>query len=277
MAAQRFFVIGGEYSDTSFTEPAPGTTLERHGPYDETEARTVWRGLTGKTVDNAMVRYFLKGADEVNGKIYLVVGGEYADSAFSQLAKGASLEVFGPFEKWEALGFWRGVTGKTVDNAMVRYDIRKNYDPKRDGAGSAPLPVAKNAAGGAVTKWIEIFTAPSIVFDFMADGANWPKFAMRNLPALSADGVGGWAVVSSPAGWQRLEIKADRPRGIIDYVLIGRSGRPWSIPARVVQAGGGAVVTMTFSRPEAMSEAEFQAGLKNVDDELTTLKRVLQG
>lgn len=276
MAGQRFLVIGGEYADTSFTDPAPGTSLETHGPYDETEARNIWRSLTGKTVDNAMVRYFLKGADEVNGKIYWVVGGEYADSAFSQLAKGATLEVYGPFEKWEALGFWRGVTGKTVDNAMVRYDIRKNYDPKRDGAGAAPLPTTKNAAGGAVTKWIEIGASPQIVFDFVADGVNWPKFAVRNLPSLKPDG-GGWAVVASPAGWQRLEIKADRPRGVFDYTLIGRSGRPWSIPARVVPAGGGAVVMMTFSRPEAMPEAEFQAGLKNVDDEMAALKRTLQG
>lgn len=36
-----------------------------------------------------------------------------------------------------------------VDNAMVRYDIHKNYDPKRDGAGSAPLPVAKKMRSAA--------------------------------------------------------------------------------------------------------------------------------
>lgn len=211
MAAARFFVVGGEYADTSFTEPAAGTTLERHGPFEETEARNLWRSLTGKT----------------------------------------------------------------VDNAMVRYDIRKNYDPKVHGAGAAPLPAAKNAAGGAVTKWTEIASAPVTVFDFLADGSNWPKFAMRNLLSVKQDG-GGWAVVSSPAGWQRLEIKADRARGVLDYTLIGRSGRPWSIPARVVPAGGGAVVMMTFSRPEAMSEAEFQAGLKNVDDEFAALKKILQ-
>jgi hypothetical protein len=274
MAAAQFFVIGGEYADTAFTEPAPGTTLERHRPFNEAEARNLWRSLTGKTVDNAMVRYFLKSADEVNGKIYWVVGGEYADSAFSKLAAGATLEVFGPFEKWEALGFWRGVTGKTVDNAMVRYDIRKNYDPKRDGAGAAPLPAVKTVAGGAVTKWIEIGAAPQSVFDFVADGANWPKFAVRNLPSLKSDG-GGWAVVNSPAGWQRLEIKADRTRGVFDYALIGRSGNLWSVPARVVPAGGGAVVMMTFSRPEGMSEADFQAGLKNVDEELAALKKSL--
>ncbi|MDX2144664.1 MAG: DUF4170 domain-containing protein [Rhodospirillaceae bacterium] len=150
MAEQSFLVIGGEYADTSFTEPAPGTKLEAYGPCSEREAKVIWRDLTGRTVDNAMVRYFIKSADEVNGKIYWVVGGEYADSKFTKLASGKQLEVYGPFEKWEALGFWRGLTSKTVDDAMVRYDLRKNYDP--EGGGQ----MAGNPGGGPVTTTIDI-------------------------------------------------------------------------------------------------------------------------
>lgn len=134
MSNQQFFVVGGEYADTSFTEPAPGTKLESRGPYSEREAKAIWRELTGKTVDNAMVRYFLKPAQDVNQKIHWVVGGEYADSSFTKLAAGKQLEVFGPFEKWEALGFWRALTSRSVDDAMVRYDIRKNYDAQASGA-----------------------------------------------------------------------------------------------------------------------------------------------
>lgn len=150
MSDQKFFVVGGEYADTSFTEPAPGTELERRGPYSEREAKTIWRDLTGKTVDNAMVRYFLKAATEVNEKIYWVVGGEYANSSFTKLATGKQLEVFGPFEKWEALGFWRALTSRSVDDAMVRYDIRKNFSP--DGSGDA----APKTPSGPVTNMIEI-------------------------------------------------------------------------------------------------------------------------
>ncbi len=124
-----FYVVGGEYADTSFTTPAPGTELETFGPFaSERDAKIHWREVTGKTVDNAMVRYFLKSAEQANSKIYWVVGGEYADSQFTRLAAGKELEVFGPFEKWEAMGFWRGITSKTVDDAMVRYDIRENYE-----------------------------------------------------------------------------------------------------------------------------------------------------
>lgn len=149
MSSQQFFVIGGEYADTSFTEPAAGTKLEQHGPYSEREAKVVWRDLTGKTVDNALVRYFLKATEDQNQKIYSVVGGEYADSSFTKLASGKQLEVFGPFEKWEALGFWRALTSRSVDDAMVRYDIRKNYNAD-DGA----QPQGKS--NGPVTRTIEI-------------------------------------------------------------------------------------------------------------------------
>jgi len=151
MAQQRFYVIGGEYADTSFTEPAPGATIETHGPFSEREAKDFWRSITGQTVDNAMVRYFLKAEEQVVGKIYWVVGGEYADSQFTKLAPGKQLEVYGPFEKWEALGFWRGLTSKTVDDAMVRYDIRKNFSP--DGA-AAPEPKGSTAKPGS--KSIEV-------------------------------------------------------------------------------------------------------------------------
>lgn len=151
MSNPQFYVVGGEYADTSFTEPAPGTELDRRGPFSEREAKAIWRELTGKTVDNAMVRYFLKPAQDVNEKIHWVVGGEYADSTFTRLAPGKQLEVFGPFEKWEALGFWRALTSRSVDDAMVRYDIRKNYNPESGGAS-----VQTKTPAGPITSIVEI-------------------------------------------------------------------------------------------------------------------------
>ena len=53
----QFYVIGGEYQDTSFTVLATGHAEERHGPFSEEEALRCWRGLTGKTIDNALIKY----------------------------------------------------------------------------------------------------------------------------------------------------------------------------------------------------------------------------
>ncbi len=125
---QKFFVVGGEYADTSFEKIVDGEDPEVYGPFPEREAKEFWRSITGKTVDNAMVRYFLEPAEQPNKKIYWVVGGEYADTTFTTIVEGQELEVYGPFENREALGFWRGITAKTVDDALVRYDIRENWE-----------------------------------------------------------------------------------------------------------------------------------------------------
>lgn len=122
--AKKYFVVGGEYADTSFTRIADGHKEERFGPFDEHEAHVCWRAITGKTVDNAMVRYAIRTDDEVGtaGEWY-VVGGEYADTGFDTIAAGKSLESHGPFSRKDALDKWRELTGRTVDNAMVRYDL----------------------------------------------------------------------------------------------------------------------------------------------------------
>ncbi|HSV28482.1 MAG TPA: DUF4170 domain-containing protein [Candidatus Omnitrophota bacterium] len=120
--AKKYFVVGGEYADTSFTQIAPGAKEERFGPFDEHEAHVCWRALTGKTVDNAMVRYSIR-SDEAAEQEWFVIGGEYADTGFEVIAPGKSLETHGPFSRKDAMDKWRALTGQTVDNAMVRYDL----------------------------------------------------------------------------------------------------------------------------------------------------------
>ena len=55
--SQRFWVIGGDYSDCQFRNIKPGT--ERvHGPYDtEVQARTEWQRLTFHDHWQATERY----------------------------------------------------------------------------------------------------------------------------------------------------------------------------------------------------------------------------
>ena len=123
MADGKFYVVGGEYADTSFAKIASGQEEQRFGPYGEREARDIWRALTGQTVDNALVRYRIRPEAEITGAAWYVAGGEYADTDFSHIAPGQKLESYGPFPRPEALAVWRALTGKTVDNCMVRYDI----------------------------------------------------------------------------------------------------------------------------------------------------------
>lgn len=129
MSEKKFYVIGGEYADSAFTRIANGKTLEKYGPYTADEARAFWRDITGRTVDNAMVRYVVKADEDLEDSQYYVVGGEYADSDFHEIAAGKKLEVYGPFARQQALDFWRGITSQTIDSCLHRYDISRN-DPR---------------------------------------------------------------------------------------------------------------------------------------------------
>lgn len=59
---EKFYVIGGEYQDTTFTTLVEGTQ-ERHGPFTKQEAMEKWRSRTGWTVDNCMVRFSIIPAE----------------------------------------------------------------------------------------------------------------------------------------------------------------------------------------------------------------------
>lgn len=277
MSGQKYYVVGGEYADTSFTTPAPGTELETRGPFTEREAKICWRELTGKTVDNAMVRYFLRAEQELSGKSYWVVGGEYADTSFTKMQSGKELEVYGPFDKWEAaLGFWRGMTAKSVDDAQVRYDIRENYQP-----GDAPIGLRGGAKNKITiqpnqTKSIAIAATPEKVFAFLMDGTAWPKWAIHNVKAAKPRASGIWNVETA-RGPGQLTLKGDAASGVVDEVFVDADGNAWTVPGRVVSAGGGAVVVMTFTKPSGVNEIQFFQGMAQMDDELDTLKRVLEG
>ena len=57
MTSQRFWVVGGEYADTSFqTLTSASPTVA--GPFDsEAQARAVWRGLYDRQPCSALTRY----------------------------------------------------------------------------------------------------------------------------------------------------------------------------------------------------------------------------
>lgn len=54
----RYWVIGGEYADSSFDRLAPGAREERYGPFASYEdAYRVWQARARATIDDALVRF----------------------------------------------------------------------------------------------------------------------------------------------------------------------------------------------------------------------------
>lgn len=274
MDDQQYYVVGGEYADTNFTVLAPGTKLEKHGPYREREAKIRWRELTGKTVDNAMVRYFLKASEQTNKKIYWVVGGEYADSTFTSLVRGKQLEVFGPFEKWEALGFWRGLTSKSVDDALVRYDIRENHDQEKNIMKLNKVSPA-NSDLRTVVKSVTVSCLAADAFAFLIEIGNWPRWAIHSVKSVQK-GQGEYWEIETPEGRGQMKVAGDATSGVFDTTFISGLGNKRLVPGRVVSAGGRAIVVMIFIMTQPMSEEQFKQNMNMLEEELTALKKVLE-
>jgi hypothetical protein len=122
----RYWVVGGEYTDTDFSHVVAGTAEERLGPYDDYQsAHAAWQARAWATVDNATKRYrILEVPGPTAPKRYWVIGGEYQDTGFRQLVSGAQEERYGPFPSYDiAHDDWQKRAWATVDTATKRYRI----------------------------------------------------------------------------------------------------------------------------------------------------------
>ncbi len=122
----RWWVIGGEYSDTRFTQVLPGTEEEHLGPFSNyDEAKTVWQSKAWATVDSCNRRYkILEESGPKATKRYFVLGGDYQDTGFRTLVPGTEEERIGPFDTYEqAHAAWQSRAWATVDSCTKRFRI----------------------------------------------------------------------------------------------------------------------------------------------------------
>ncbi len=122
----RYWVVGGEYTDTHFSRVVDGTTEEQLGPFDSYKAaHQTWAARAWATVDSAHRRYrIVEEPGPVARKRFWVLGGEYTDTGFRDLAPGTTEERHGPFETYKlAHDEWQARAWATVDSATKRYRI----------------------------------------------------------------------------------------------------------------------------------------------------------
>lgn len=128
----RYWVVGGEYQDTKFDKPVPGTVEQRYGPFDShDEAKAKWQALAWATVDNAHTRYRIEAEKGREAQSYWVVGGSYRDTSFREPVGGRE-RWFGPFASYkEAKAEWQRHAWATVDDALSRFRIEVVNGPGR--------------------------------------------------------------------------------------------------------------------------------------------------
>jgi hypothetical protein len=124
--SSRYWVVGGEYTDTQFSRVIDGTEEERLGPFDSYKAaHQAWASRAWATVDSAHRRYrIVEQPGPVAAKRFWVLGGDYVDTGFRTLVAGTAEERYGPFDSYKtAHDEWQARAWATVDSATKRYRI----------------------------------------------------------------------------------------------------------------------------------------------------------
>lgn len=127
----------------------------------------------------------------------------------------------------------------------------------------------------AITKSVVIDRPWREVFDYLADARNWPKWGVVNVLGIEAGEEPGWCRMRTPRGMGELRIRGDAATGLLDHDFRDPQAA-WTVPARVVPNGRGALFMMTFLQPPVLSEQEFERQAALVDRELAALKRNLE-
>ena len=131
-------------------------------------------------------------------------------------------------------------------------------------------PIARS-----VTKSVGIDLNPREVFEYLADGSNWPQWAIVNIKSITKSTDSAWLDMVTINGPARLRIRSDAESGILDHDYDDPQAN-WTVPARVVANGRGAEFMMTFFQPNAFTDAFFDEQIKLVDIELAKLKEILE-
>jgi hypothetical protein len=124
----QYWVVGGEYADTSFKRMVGGKPEERIGPFDSYEAaKACWQARAWATVDNAQTRYRIEesGCD----LRYWVVGCSYTDTRFCEPAEPGGERWYGPFDDFDsAKAEWTRLAWASVDDAHARFRIERRAE-----------------------------------------------------------------------------------------------------------------------------------------------------
>ncbi len=121
---------------------------------------------------------------------------------------------------------------------------------------------------------VSINCDPTTVYAFVSNPENLPKWATtfcRSIKQLN----GEW-MADTPQGSVTISLVRRNDFGILDHYVTPSAGAEVFVPMRVVPNRSGSEVFFTlFHRPE-MSEEQYAQDLGLVEQDLHTLKRVME-
>jgi hypothetical protein len=131
----------------------------------------------------------------------------------------------------------------------------------------------------SATRSVTIDCPAQDVHAFLADVANWPRWAVVNVLSAAPAGEPGWWQIGTPDGPAEIRVRADAATGVVDHDFRDpdETASVATVPARVVANGRGADFMMTILQPSEVDDEAFDRVLDAVAIELATLKEALEG
>jgi hypothetical protein len=124
----------------------------------------------------------------------------------------------------------------------------------------------------ASTRSVAIAAPPAAVLDVVADGARLPEWAPGFAPKVRADGD-LW-VIESGGGEVNIHVRTDRESGTVDF-LAAADERIGAF-TRVIPNGEGSEFLFTLLFDEGTDTAAIDAQMKIVEEELATVRAMVE-
>ena len=125
------------------------------------------------------------------------------------------------------------------------------------------------------TLTISINCNPKKVYQFVSNLENMPKWAKTFCRSIKKS-AGEW-IIETPQGPMGIRIAPKNDFSILDHTVIPAPGVEVYVPMRVVPNGGGSEVIFTLFQQPRMSDESFAKDQGMVEQDLYTLKQVMEG
>jgi hypothetical protein len=122
---------------------------------------------------------------------------------------------------------------------------------------------------------IYIARRPAEVYEFASDPQNLPRWA-AGLARSDVRRDGDSWIAHAPFGKVRVKFAARNPLGVLDHDVTLESGETFHNPMRVLPNGDGSEFVFTLFRRAGVSDREFGADRAAIENDLKTLKALLE-
>ena len=128
----------------------------------------------------------------------------------------------------------------------------------------------------SATLSISIARPQAQAYRFIADPTTMPRWAVHNVKSIRPLEQNEWEI-QTPRGAGRLIPRFYQRLGILDHEFVDPKEGAWQVSARIVPAGAkDSVYMITLVKPPSMPEEAFRQGMPLVEEELQTMKRILE-